>query len=177
MLVVEEKHRLKDGMMRQIRRNNTGKKDLQYCAACGQAVTAHRHKVTWAQAVALAVLVDMCEREPGYHHVDAIKDEVLIRLKETHIVLSHWSVLAKWNLIEDQPHPEDAEKRCSGMWRPTQLGYDFVYGHIDIDGYLWTYNNKVQARTGGKISIQMATSEQYSWPEMQGIMRGNYDKK
>lgn len=175
MLVSEEHDRLKKGLIGHIK-NGCPKEDKQECACCHQDVNAHKHKVTWAQAVALTVLVDMCEQEPGYHHVDDIKDQTLARLHETHIVLSHWSVMAKWSLIEDEPNLTDPEKRTSGMWRPTVRGIDFVYDRYLISKYLWTFNNTILHESEENISIQGATGEQYSWPEMQGIKRGTYVK-
>ncbi len=175
MLVAEERARLKRGMIEQIKHGCT-KERRQECAACDQDVNVHKHKVTWAQATALAVLVDMYEDTPGYHHISDIKRQTRFRSKKPELILSHFSVMAKWSLIEDEPNFTDPEKRTSGMWRPTQRGIDFVYNQYLISKYLWTFDNRIMYESPETTSIKGATGEQFSWPEMQGIKAGTYVK-
>lgn len=176
MLVSEERERLKTGIKNQINANDgTGQKFEQWCACCGQKVVAYRHKVTWAQACALTILVDLYEEDPGHHHITNIKRVTRKRTREPDLILSHFSVMAKWDLIEDQPNIDKPDQRTSGMWKPTQAGIDYVYNRITIPKYLWVYNNRIQRETGGQIGIDRSVQEQFSWLEMQNIKRGTYE--
>jgi hypothetical protein len=176
MLVSEEHARLKEGMIGQIKHGCT-KERKQKCAACTQDVNVHKHKVTWAQALALSVLVDMYEETPGYHHTSDINSLTRDRAKKPNLILTHFSVMAKWSLIEDEPNFTDPEKRTSGMWRPTIRGIDFVYDRYRISHYLWTFDNKIMHESSDLVSIKDTTGEQYSWPEMKGIKAGTYEKR
>ena len=73
-----------------------------------------------------------------------------------------------WLLAERAPSTS-TKKKSSGMYRPTQLGVDFVFGRAQVPKYIYTYNGK---RTGEDntemISFKSVKIEHFDLEKMLG---------
>lgn len=62
--------------------------------------------------------------------------------------------LAWWGLVE-RCHKNDVNKtKYSGLWKPTQKGWQFYRGEINIPHKVYTYNNTVEGFSDNLVFIK-----------------------
>jgi len=70
--------------------------------------------------------------------------------------LEHWRLIVpKWN--------DDKEKRCSGLWKSTLLGVDFVYRRVSMPKYVVLYNNSPMSFASERIYISDALETEFDY--------------
>jgi len=75
--------------------------------------------------------------------------------------------LGRWQLIEKHPGKEvDPARKSSGLWRPTELGIDFVYGRVRIPGHVFVTDGKILARSIEEIDIWQALRKKFNYQEL-----------
>jgi len=72
-----------------------------------------------------------------------------------------YAKLVYWGMAELSP-ATPANKRTSGMWRPTDKGIDFVYHRIQVPSHVLLYNGKVCA-VEGTVGVRPAREYRGGW--------------
>lgn len=77
-----------------------------------------------------------------------------------------YSTLKYWGLIESKPNVDDPSKKCSGLWRITELGQRFVLGKIRLPERVWHYNDVCYGFSGKRITIFDAIGNRFHYRQM-----------
>lgn len=77
------------------------------------------------------------------------------------------SLLPFWELIECRPN-EDPDKKHSGVWRPTQKGYDFAHDRVKVPRRAVVYNNVLDRLEGNMVGIRECLGKRFSYDELMG---------
>lgn len=75
------------------------------------------------------------------------------------------SLLPFWGLIEARPN-DDPDKKHSGFWRPTELGYRFVMGEHRIKRIAVVYNNQLERLEGDEVTIRECLGRKFSLEDL-----------
>jgi hypothetical protein len=70
-----------------------------------------------------------------------------------------------WDLVE-RATADDADKKHSGMWRPTPLGSAFAKGEVAIPKTVYTYAGEREKYGTGLIRIMDCFDSQFSYQEV-----------
>ena len=139
------------------------------CPCCDQKVKLYERKLMWMMARGLVALywLDRTSNDGPYHHRNVIMPND---------TSGSFAKLEYWRLI-DQKVNTDTGKRCSGFWRITQKGIDFVENKISVPKYQYTYNMKVfppELVAPGVpvkyIGIREALTERFNYQELMGYL-------
>jgi len=111
------------------------------CPCCGQYARMYKRKLNSIMAIGLINLTKEYKKTNKFVHVHDIR----LGDRDVRAMGGQFAGLKFWGLIEEQIN-EDTQKRCSGMWRPTKKGIDFVYKKIKVPEFIWVFNNKEYER-------------------------------
>jgi len=100
------------------------------CPCCDQYVKMYERKITAPAARDLIKLYNITD-EDEFHHIDEFKTDKA----------GDFAKLRYWGLIEERLN-EDSSKRCSGWWRITQCGIEFVDLTITVPRKVRIYNSE-----------------------------------
>jgi len=130
------------------------------CPCCEQFVKIYKRRINCQMAKSLIDLYFMPGARNGkwYHRVD-FKDDRFAGGGD-------FAKLRYWNLVEEKPNLEDVDKKCSGMWKITKDGMDFVVGRLQVPKYVHVYNTKVYDKSGDMIGITTALGTKFSYREL-----------
>lgn len=131
------------------------------CPCCDKFCKRYKRKFNSAMAWGLIWLVK---------HSGATREWVHLPSSAPRFVIStnQMGTAAKWGLLESME--EDSEnKKCSGYWRPTKLGEDFVYRRVSIPRFIYLYNNEPQDFSKERTTIREALGDRFDYEE---LMRG-----
>jgi hypothetical protein len=81
--------------------------------------------------------------------------------------LTHWGLA----LTARTDLNVDPEKSYTGLWRPTQLGIDFVHERARVPSRIWIYDNERQPEyppASVAIDIQTALGTKFNYSELMG---------
>lgn len=88
-------------------------------------------------------------------------------------------ILATWKLVERCPKSGVDPKqfktnraKFSGLWRPTQKGWDFYYDKIKVKQRAFTYNNVVLKYGNNEVSLTDCFETLFDYNE---VMAGRFD--
>ena len=144
--------------------NTNNLKDGYNCHCCTQKCKAYKRKVNSIMAEGLINLTRRYFRtKRSWVH---IRD---IHLSSGGVVSSNggqFAGLKLWGLIEEKTN-DDTKKRCSGYWRPTQKGMDFVGNRIMVEDFKWVFNNRViETSNTNTTTIRKALGSKFNYEEM-----------
>jgi hypothetical protein len=80
--------------------------------------------------------------------------------------------LAWWGLVERCQRNDNNKTKYSGLWRPTQKGWDFFNGTVKVPHKVYTYNNMVQKYGGNDVFIHECFETNFNYQE---VMQSNFD--
>jgi len=82
-------------------------------------------------------------------------------------------VLKSWGLVERCP--KDAAEggaKYSGLWRPTNKGWDFYHGNIKVPKKAFAYNDEIEGYSEEIVSIHECFDTYFNYRE---VMAGRFD--
>lgn len=96
--------------------------------------------------------------------------EVFAKIKGRGSDASGYSLLRHWGLIEPMSEKGSEARKAgeAGLWRPTQLGIDFVYAKAAIYEIAYIYNNICESFGGKQVTIHQALGKKFDYDEMMG---------
>lgn len=124
------------------------------CPCCGQYAKVYKRKLNSAAAIGLIRLYKLGK---GYHHVSKLGISGSG---------GSFALLRHWGLIEAKENEDDG-KRCSGLWRITKSGIDFVTDMTFAHEYVILYNNNI-IDYDGEIGIKRALGNKFDYYELMG---------
>lgn len=128
------------------------------CPCCGQFVKRYRRPINSAQSRCLIRLYHLNKTGPAYRHMSEIDPT-----RGGSIGLS---TLAAWELVVTLEN-EDKTKKCSGLWRITEKGKQFVLNKIQIPSHVYLYNTEVLGFDETKqINIIKALGKHFNYTEL-----------
>jgi hypothetical protein len=137
------------------------------CPACHQLCKVYNRGLGPRHAAWLIDLVKTyLNRAPGsWVHIDDIRTQKN----------GDYGRVAQWGLAERKPRQKG--EPCSGLWRPTRLGIEFVYGIVAVPAQLKVVDNVVKERSSRLISISgaLGNSFSYEWLMIGAKAWGSWD--
>ena len=131
------------------------------CPCCDQYARAYKRKLNSGMARSLCWLVRVYQSSPGWVDVPKTAPRHVIKSNEI-------GKLVHWGLVEQKVNT-DTSKRCSGVWRPTKRGVDFVMGTIRAPRRVRLYNNIPLAWEKKYITIYEALGDHFDYAELMGF--------
>lgn len=80
--------------------------------------------------------------------------------------------LAWWGLVERCPKNDVNKTKYSGLWKPTEKGWKFYNGEINIPHKVFTYNNEVEGCSDDLVFIKDCFETMFDYQE---VMSSNFD--
>ena len=85
-------------------------------------------------------------------------------------------VLTSWGfVVRRAKDPADGGAKYSGLWRPTEKGYQFYHGKIKVPQRAFAYNNKVEAFGGKEVYIHECFKKFFDYSEAMNQRFGDDD--
>ena len=137
------------------------------CPCCRRLGIVVRRKLHSGIASSLCWLVWRYRLTGMWIYVPDESPKWLIKFRE-------WGRLRFWGLVEARPG-DDEDKKTSGMWRPTPLGFDFADGVVQVPECIFTYDNSVVERSRELIHIEEALDARFSYRELLDAGQGPSD--
>ena len=129
------------------------------CPCCHQLCKVYNRGLGPRHAAWLIDLVKTyLTREPGsWVHIDDLKVQKN----------GDYGRVAQWGLAVRKPRQKG--EPCSGLWRPTRLGIEWVYDRVAVPAQLKVVDNVVREASERLISISAALGNSFSY---EGLMIG-----
>ena len=139
--------------------NKNGMDVGTYCPACSQRVKKDRRAVHAEAVIFLIELVKKYLVQPRFYH---IKDILHVKGKNS----TDAAYFHHWGLIEKGSAPGNKTAKKSGMYRPTQLGIDFVKGLVTVPAYAMIFNNTVFEWADEQIDVKTALGTKFDYAKL-----------
>ena len=127
------------------------------CPCCGQHAKRYKRKIHSGMARWLIWLVREYAASGGQW----------VDIKRSPQRGGDYAKLGHWGLIEQAP-PDTTHNR-SGMWRPTQKGFDFAHNVIRVPAYVLMYNGQIDGWAPSTVSIRDALGEKFDYLQLMGL--------
>lgn len=125
------------------------------CPCCDQYAKVYKRRLSANMVLFLIDLVTKCSAD-GW-----------MKYTECRFTGRDYNFLRHWGLADTRVN-NDPEKKSSGMWRPTQLGRDFLSGRAFVPAYVHVYNNIVVETDKNMVGPQEALGKRFSFSELMG---------
>jgi len=130
------------------------------CPCCNQHVQVYNRKLNSGMAITLIRIYKNVGNE--WVHV-----KEFLRTKK--FSNSHdWTLLRHWDLLEEKDE-KCPDQKCSGIWRITRKGIDFVRGKIEVPKFFYMYNKKAHGFSDEFVNINDCLGDRFSYSELMGI--------
>lgn len=130
------------------------------CPCCDQYAKLYKRKLNSGMARSLFWLVNSQNDPDQWIDVPSTAPRHVMRSRE-------FGKLAHWGLTESKSS-EATERKCSGIWRPTKRGIQFVKREIVVPSYAFIYNNQVVRFSSESLTIMEALGEHFKYDELMG---------
>jgi hypothetical protein len=126
------------------------------CGECGRFAKVYKRslsKTTLKQLIAIYVLSGDTRR--WVHIAEVVKD-----------VNMDFNHAKYWGLVEAKPNEDNPKKKCSGFWRLTELGRNFVSGHVSVPRYTFTFGDEPVGTSAEEVFITSPTYKNFNYQEL-----------
>ena len=135
------------------------------CPCCGRMAACYPRKLNYKMALGLMFLVNRSAATNGnWVHMPTEAPRDIVKTNE-------YATLEHWELIVQKPNVNDPTKRCSGMWKPTDLGIAFVFKKATVSRIAHIYAERLQGYSGGQVDIVAALGDYSDYDEMMQKLR------
>ena len=140
--------------------------DGGHCPTCGRWGKVYSRTINMTMARSLIWLCRQSAADPqAWIDVPNTAPRSVIRTNQL-------PTLAWWKLVERCPKNDVNKTKYSGLWRPTQRGWDFYRGRISVPRVVFTYNNAIQKYGDDEILIHQCFDTMFDY---QTVMQTNFD--
>jgi hypothetical protein len=131
------------------------------CPCCGQFARVYKRKFNAGMARALIWLVTLDDNfpNPEWTDVPKVAPKWLVKIAGEFAKAAHWG-------LSEQMVNDDPKKRCSGLWRPTEKGRNFVYSAITIPTHVYLYDNTVVKFSNEVTNVHDALGKKFDYGEL-----------
>jgi hypothetical protein len=133
--------------------------DGSHCPVCDRWGRIYGRSINETMAKSLVWLCQAPADNLGWIDVPSTAPRWLVRSNQL-------PTLKWWGLVEREPRSEDSDAKYSGMWRPTDLGKDFVHSGVRVPKKVFTYNNVVEGHSTETVSLPECFKEYFSYTEV-----------
>ena len=131
------------------------------CPCCGRLVKDYKFTILGTMAATLMWIVSKAKQtKETWVHLNNPEAPAWIKADR------NYPRLAYWDLAMPKEQTDKEEKRCSGYWRPTPVGIDFVYNRVRVPKYILAYNNIPFEQSEETVSIKDALKKRFNYEEM-----------
>jgi len=129
------------------------------CPCCEQYVKLYQRKLNSGMAMAL---IRIYKKSP----TDWLEVKDFFRQYRYHN--GHdWTLLRHWGLLVEKIQTErKGKQKCSGIWKITQKGIDFILGKTTVPKFLLMYNQIGYGLMGADITILDALTSKFNYDEL-----------
>jgi hypothetical protein len=133
--------------------------DGSHCPVCDRWGKIYGRSINETMAKSLVWLCQAQANNLGWVDVPSTAPRWLVRSNQL-------PTLKWWNLVERENRSEDSNTKYSGMWRPTNLGQDFVYNGIRVPKKVFTYNNVVEGHSSDTVLLSECFKDYFNYTEV-----------
>lgn len=131
------------------------------CPCCDQLAKRYNRTIYGSMSVWLIRLYRIWLERDDWVHVRDLSGASMASGSADFAKLRYWGLIEqKWN--------EDTKKRCSGFWRPTHNGVEFLHGRYLVQRHAVVYDDKFQRFKGDLISIHDTLGVEFDYRELMG---------
>jgi hypothetical protein len=134
------------------------------CPCCGQYAKRYVRKLNSGMA---RVLIRLCSLSRG----DRPWESAWVSIKKLEMVSREVHKLAYWGLVVTDEN-EDSTKHSSGSWKPTDKGYEFVWGRVTVPERVILFDGQVEGFEGEETPIWEALGKKFDYQELMSTMPG-----
>lgn len=155
--------------------DGTRQKGGTTCPCCGKHGQRYRRPISGAMAKFLIVFVRNSERVREREGLSAFK---WIELGKTtdkfQNITRDYSKLRFWDLVE--PHPDNPNdptgmRKSKGLWRPKELGVEFVHRRVTVVRWWWEWRSEREYSEGPQVTIDDCLGKKFNY---RALMRGEW---
>lgn len=136
------------------------------CPTCGQYIKLYPRLIHYTMARCLILLAKFQNGKDVFIHLPSETTKRGINYSNTSFALARY-----WGLIVQQEN-DNKTKRCSGMWKITKKGLDFIDDKIRLPKYIYLYNNELYNYTDLKnrtVNIKEALKNKFDYSELMNM--------
>ena len=137
------------------------RKDGLRCPCCTTFCKVYGRSLHHNMAYFLWWLVKAWEKKPRWYHIREAPDI------EGRPAGGDYAKLQWWKMIESRANV-DPSKKGSGLWRPTQVGIDFVYQRIRVPAKVYLYKKSFMGWGDKWTDMPGALGKHYDYAELMG---------
>jgi len=129
-----------------------------YCPVCSRWGKIYGRGLNETMARSLIWLASM-PLENGWVNVPAKAPRWVVRSNQL-------PTLKWWGLVERHPSDPKSKIKYSGLWKATDLGYDFVNARERVPKKVFTYNDEVEGHSTETVSIDQCFKYHFDYQEV-----------
>lgn len=137
----------------------------------------NRYQLSAMQGVGLIALANKTAKTgEEFHHIDTLDVWLSPKSGEMKKVSGfggQFASCSRWGLISDSVN-DDADKKTSGSWKLTTLGWELVLKRVKINKYCFSYENTIFGFWGEMKSIDDVLGNKWSYADLYHEMSGKY---
>jgi hypothetical protein len=126
------------------------------CPCCDQFVRLYKRKLNTNMARFLCSLVRLSLRRGR---------DAWVSFKDCDFDGRDYPYVALWGLAETRSN-DDASKKNSGQWKPTQKGIDFVLAGLRVPSHVHVLNNRVVGWSDDTVDVKSALGAAFNYDEL-----------
>jgi hypothetical protein len=143
------------------------------CPCCQGFVKVYKRRITKNAVRALGIILKAAHMEFEvtpyirfkYIHIQEVFSKLGLRATAMdYIQLERFGLIEKQ--IDERTKQEKADKKDIGMWKPTELGYDFFCNRATIPKYIMVLNNEEVGRSIINISVTQCIKDRHIYEEI-----------
>jgi hypothetical protein len=143
----------------------TPSRDMQRCPTCARSVKVYKKIIHYSLALEMIYIVKLYAITNDWVRVIDVKRKVGDRHPAVNVGGGDLAKLRYWGLTFPCPN-DNPKKRCSGLWKPTQDGIDFVNRKHKVNKYAVTYNAEVLKLEGQLVDIVGCLKDKFDYYEL-----------
>lgn len=131
------------------------------CPVCGQMCKVYCRRLNHICGKGLIWLCGEYRKmgSVGYVHMPTKAPKTIVSKGGEFARLKYWGLaIEKVN--------DETGKRCSGLWAPTQRGFDFIENRLELPSHVFLYLGKAIGFSTTQISIREALGHHFDYQEL-----------
>lgn len=133
------------------------------CPICGQPCKLYPEPLSRHVTLPLVWLCRTFRESERWVHMIREAPPMLVSTRKYGLL--HW-----WGLATSEVTEEDADKKNSGRWRPTQLGFDFVERLVRMPRYVFLFDDTYYGCAQDQlVAIDETLDDRFSWAELRTL--------
>lgn len=129
------------------------------CPCCGRYAKINKFSINGSMVRALSWIAEESERTVDGWAMVQENGPDWIKRSNSHAKLLHWG------LLERKAVDDGVDKVCSGIYRPTKSGVDFLLGRLLVKKFALVYNNITLLLDGPMVGVDDCAGKKFKLRE------------